>query len=116
MIWHPCRVSPRPSNRYARPRAPITPGSVGFEEAEPVRRSGARERVPLRGTSLKSSGTADLATLAAFASEERGPECLGCGAPLVAKRADARYCQQGCKSRAKRARKGTSPGTVIASD
>jgi hypothetical protein len=75
--------------------------------ADAVRRC-RDERIPQRGPAFRDTTVADLATLAAFAASAPERACRGCGVPLAGKRADARYCGEVCKSRAKRARKGTN--------
>ena len=65
------------------------------------RRAGAKQ--PPRGQGLGPTTRADLLTLSTAAPPER--RCAGCGGPLGEKRADARYCGKGCKSRGERARK-----------
>ncbi len=63
------------------------------------------EPVPPRGPGFKDTPSADLAALAAFVADVMGRVCRGCGVPLTTKRADARYCGKGCKSRAERVRR-----------
>ncbi len=62
-------------------------------------------RIPPRGAAFKSTATADIATLAAFVASAAERVCTSCGAPLAGKRAHARYCGKGCKSRAERERR-----------
>lgn len=73
--------------------------------------------IPPRGAAFTASTQADLATLAAFAAAAPGrtPEraCLACGASLANRRAYTRYCGNGCKSRAARARRaGAVPADI----